>query len=319
MAQQHKTPPFAIPSSAAISPDPKQSGSASETHSPVDPEAMIGAGDSSQFDDVDWERSLQGRLEDVVHYGLTFLPYEELYSLTISKALPEAWPIHQMPKYLSDRLVHDLILNYPGSVLQGSRDLYSGCAHEFLIHFCNALENCCTHSRPTSQHGERDKREEVLWVYAPRQMEPPCIRRLPHSITDPIRTIVETLRKHLSASRRDIFEEDTFERDQFEKDIRLWAANLDDLRQPERTSEGVAKAGRTTRLSALTKAWREEGYHEHLLRKYVWYRMIKQAPSQQHEVNFFVGQLFDKPWEVRRWNPTDDRDGESDLRIHYAR
>jgi hypothetical protein len=154
----------------------------------------------------------------------------------------------------------------------------------------------------------------VLWVYAPRQTELPYIRRLPCSIIDPIKAILEMLREYPSPRRRDTFEEDTFERDTFEEDTRLWVADQVDLRQPEQT----ANAGRTLSLVALTETWRTEGYHEHLLRRYIWYRMIKQAPSRQYEVNLFVSQLFDKPWEARRWNPTDDRNDGSDLRIHYA-
>ncbi|KAL6154460.1 hypothetical protein ACJBU6_07717 [Exserohilum turcicum] len=81
---------------------------------------------------------------------------------------------------------------------------------------------------------------------------------------------------------------------------------------------GLANAGRTLDLGALMEAWRREGYHEHLLRRYAWYRMIRQAPSRQHAVNLIVSELFDKPWERRRWDQTADRTDESDLRIHYV-
>jgi hypothetical protein len=319
MSEQHKTPPSSLQSSAGKPPDLKKSGSESGAHAPVHSEAIVGEGDVSQFADVDWERSLQGRLEDLVHYGSTFLPYEELYSLVIQKASPEAWPTHELPRYLSNRLVLGLISRYPDSILLGSGHLYLGYADEFSIQICNALENCYNDSRPPNQHEERDKREEMLWVHAPRQMEPSGIRLLPRSITDPIEGMLEMLRKYLRPKRRHIFEQDAFERDQFEEDTRLWVANSPDLRQPERDSEGAANAERTISLGALTKAWREEGYHEHLLRRYVWYRMIKQAPSRQYEVECFVSQLFDKPWEARRWNSTDDRNDDADLRIHYAR
>ncbi|RYN86450.1 hypothetical protein AA0119_g12871 [Alternaria tenuissima] len=89
--------------------------------------------------------------------------------------------------------------------------------------------------------------------------------------------------------------------------------------RPEQTRKGVANAGQTLSLGALTEAWRREGYHEHLLRRYVWYRMTKQAPSRQDEVDLFVSQLFDKPWETRHWIPTTDKNDESDLRIHRAK
>jgi hypothetical protein len=298
MTEQHTTPPFLPQSSAAESTDTKQGMSESEAHASIDPEAMVGVSDVWQFTDVDWERSLQRRLEDVHHYGLAIVPYAEIISLAIEKALPRKWPMRELQRYLSDLLGCSPYSEYADGVSLESPDLYSRYADGFSIHFCLALENCCT---------EGDARE-VLWVYAPRQMELPCIRRLPRSITDPINAILELLRAYPSPGRRDTFEEDT----------RLWVANRVHLRQPEQTREDAATAGQTLNLSALTEAWRREGYHEHLLRKYVWYRMIKQAPSRQDEVNLFVGQLFDKAWETRHWISTTDRNDESDFRIHRA-
>ncbi|KAF2846984.1 hypothetical protein T440DRAFT_215033 [Plenodomus tracheiphilus IPT5] len=299
MKEQHTTPPFL----------PHPSAAESETHVSIDLEAIVGPHDAWQFADVDWERSLQGRLEDVVHYGLAILPYEELCSLAIEKACPRAWPMRELQRYLSVSLRRDLYSRYADGVSLKSLNLYLGYADGFSIRFCLALENCCTVLRQQIRRNEDDRREEVLWVYAPRQMELPCIRRLPRSITDPIKAILEMLREYPSPRRRDTFEEDT----------RLWVANRVHLRQPEQTREGVANAGQTLSLGALTEAWRREGYHEHLLRRYVWYRMIKQAPSRQDEVDLFVSQLFDKPWETRHWIPTTDKNDESDLRIHRAR
>ncbi|KAH8621673.1 hypothetical protein IG631_23550 [Alternaria alternata] len=299
MTEQHTTPPFLPHSSAAES----------EAHVFIDPEAMVGVNDAWQFADVDWERSLQGRPEDVVHYGLAILPYEELCSLAIEKASPRAWPMRELQRHLSVSLRRDLYSRYADGASLESLDLYLGYADGFSIHFCLALENCCANLRQRIRRDEDDRREEVLWVYAPRQMELPCIRRLPRSITDPIKAILGMLREYPSPRRRDTFEEDT----------RLWVANRVDLRQPEQTRKGVANAGQTLSLGALTEAWRREGYHEHLLRRYVWYRMIKQAPSRQDEVDLFVSQLFDKPWETRHWIPTTDKNDESDLRIHRAK
>ncbi|OWY49404.1 hypothetical protein AALT_g11072 [Alternaria alternata] len=312
MAGQQKTPPFSLQSSAAESTNPKQSGFESEAHVPVGSEAMVSVGDVSHFADVDWERSLRGRLEDVVHYGLTFLPHEELYSLAVHKPSPKAWPIGDLPGHLSNRLKHDLISRYADSASQESRDLYLGYADGFSIHICRALQYCYT------QQEEWDKREG-LWVYAPRQTEPSTLQRLPNRITDRIEIILEMLRKCLGISRRPTLEQSSLERDQFEEDARLWVANQVNIHQPEQTSEGVANAERKMSIIALNEEWRREGYHEHLLRRYVWYRMIKEAPCRQYEVNFLVSQLFDKPWETRRWNPLDDRHDDSDLRIHYAR
>lgn len=308
MTEQHTTPPFLPQSSAAESTDTKQDISESDAHASIDPEAMVGVSDVWQFTDVDWERSLQGRLEDVVHYGLAFLPYEELCSLAIEKAFPRAWPMRELQRYLSVSLRRDLCSRYADSVSPGSFDLYSRYADGFSTHFCRALENCCTDLRQQSHRDEGDA-SEVLWVYAPGQMELPCIRRLPRSITDPINAILELLRAYPSPGRRDTLEED----------VRLWVANRVDLRQPERTREGMVNAGQTLSLGALIEAWRREGYHEHLLRNYVWYRMIKQAPSRQDDVDLFVGQLFDKAWETRHWISTTDRNDESDFRIHRAR
>jgi hypothetical protein len=303
MAEQQNIAPSPLRSSAAESPDLKQSGNESMARAPVDPKAMV---DSSQFADVDWERSLQGRLEDVVHYGLTILPHEELYSLAIDKASSKAWPMRELQRYLSNRL------RYPDSALQESRDRCSEYVDRFSGHICHALEYCCTHQ------DDWDRREG-LWVYVPTQTEPPTLRRLPDRITSEVRNILEMLRRCISPRRRAIFEQDSFERDQFEEDARLWVAQRVDNRQPGQSSEGEANAGREINLGALTEEWRKEGYHEHLLRGYVWYRMIKEAPSRQYEIDFLVGQLFDKPWEARRWKPSDDRNDGCDLRIHYAR
>jgi len=187
MAGQQKTLPF-FQSSAAESPDPKQSGFESEAHVLVDSDAMVSVSDLSYFADVDWERSLRGRLEDVVHYGLTFLPHEELYSLAIDKPFPKAWPIRDLPEYLSNRLKHDLVSRYADSASQESRDLYLGYADGFSIHICRALEYCYT------QQDEWDKREG-LWVYAPRQTEPSTLRRLPNNSTGRIENVLEMLRK----------------------------------------------------------------------------------------------------------------------------
>jgi hypothetical protein len=319
MTEQHTTSPLLLESIAAESPNTKQGMSEFEAYASVDPEAMVSVSNASQFADVDWERSLQGRLEDVVHYGLAILPYDELCSLAIEKASPKAWAMRELQRYLSGLLGRDLDLRYADTVSQGSRDLYLGYADGFSTQFCLTLEKCCTDLRQQGRCDEGDRKEEVLWVYAPRQTELPCIRRLPRSITDPINAILEMLREYPSPRRRDTFEEDTFERDTFEEDTRLWVADQVDLRQPEQTREGVTNAGRTLSLVALTETWRREGYHEHLLRRYVWYRMIKQAPSRQREVNLFVSQLFDKPWEKRRWSPTDDKNDESDFRIHRVR
>jgi hypothetical protein len=275
---------------------------------------MAGGSDASQFADVDWERSLQGRLEDVVHYGLAILPYEELSCLAMEKAIPQAWVMCELQRYLNGSLRRDLNTRYADGVSQGSRDLYVGYADGFSTQFCLALEQCCSNIQQQGHCDEANRRQEVLWVYAPRQMELPCIRRLPRNITDPINIVLEILREYLIPRRRDASEENMFEENKGP-----WATDQVDLRQPQQTRESVANAGHTFSLDALAEAWRKEGYHEHLLRRYVWYRMIKQAPSRQHGVNLVVGQLFDKPWEKRLWDPTADRNDESDLRIHYLK
>ncbi|KAL6149765.1 hypothetical protein ACJQWK_02931 [Exserohilum turcicum] len=109
----------------------------------------------------------------------------------------------------------------------------------------------------------------------------------------------------------------TSEKDTFEEDTRLWVANRVDLRQTKQTSENMTDAERNLDLDALKEAWRKEGFHDHLLRKYTWYRMIKQAPSRQRDVDLIVGQLFDEPWEKRHWDHTTDGVHDLDLRIHY--
>ncbi|KAJ5052506.1 hypothetical protein J3E72DRAFT_379981 [Bipolaris maydis] len=265
--------------------------SESEPPISVKTEAEVFISDGSKFAGIDWERSLRGRLEEVVHYGLTILPYEEIFCLATKEASSKPWPAPELQRYLIGQLRHHVDSGCAGRILQRRRDLHFGYAEAFLTQFCLALENCCTNIRQQSQRDEDDKREEILWVYAPRQTEQPCItRRLPSSITDPINTILKTLLK------LDTFGEDTLQ-------IR----------------GGEANAGQTLNLDALTEAWRREGYHEHLLRRYACYRMIKQAPSRQREVNLFVSQLFDKPWEKRSWDRVANRIDEPDLRIHYLR
>jgi hypothetical protein len=308
MTEQHTTPPLRAQSSATESTDTSERMPEPETHVSIGRKAIIGVSDAGQFADVDWERSLQGRLEDVVHYGLAILPYEEMCSLAIEKAFPEAWPMRELQKYLSVSLKRDLCSRYADGTSLGSVDLYLGYADGFSTHFCLALEYCCTNLPDQNCRNAGDTREEWLWVYAPKQIGLPCIRRLPRSITDPIKVLLEMLRQYPSLSSRDTFEED----------VRLWVASRVHLRQPEQTKEGETNA-QTLSLGPLTEAWRREGYHEHLLRRYVWYRMIKQAPSRQDEVDLFVCQLFDKPWETRHWIPTTDRNAESDFRIHRAR
>jgi len=300
MTEQHTTPPLRAQSSATES-EP-------EAHVSIGPKVILSLSDGFQFADVDWERSLQGRLEDVVHYGLAILPYEELCSLAIEKASPGAWPMRELQKYLSVSLKRDLCSRYADGASLGSVDPYLGYADGFSTHFCLALEYCCTDLAYRNRRNAGDTREEWLWVYAPRQIELPCIRRLPRSITDPIKALLEMLCQCPSRRNRDTFEED----------VRRWVASRVYLRQPEQTTEGEANA-QTLSLGPLTEAWRREGYHEHLLRNYVWYRMIKEAPSRQDEVDLFVCQLFDKPWETRHWIPTTDRNAESDFRIHRAR
>ncbi|EMD86737.1 hypothetical protein COCC4DRAFT_42188 [Bipolaris maydis ATCC 48331] len=109
-------------------------------------------------------------------------------------------------------------------------------------------------------------------------------------------TILEMLHKRLNLNGHDGFEEDTL-----------------------RTGGGAVNIGQSFNLDVLLEAWRREGYYEHLLRRYVWYKMIKQTTSRQREVNLFVNQLLDKPWEKRRWNQIANRTDELDLRIYYLR
>lgn len=267
--------------------------SESEHYASINTEIVVGECDAWEFADIDWERSLRGRLEEVVHYGLTILPYEEIFCLATKKASSKAWPMLELPRYLIGRLSHRLDSGHLGSILQRRRGLYLGYAEAFLTQFCLALETCCTNIRHQSQREENGKREESIWVYAPRQTKPHCIRILPCSITNPMKDI---LREWSILLRRDAFEEHVLQ-----------------------TEGGVVNIGQKLNFDALAEAWRREGYHEHLLRRYAWYRMIKQAPSRQREVNLFVSQLFDKPWEKRRWDQIANRTDEPDLRIHYLR
>lgn len=296
MAERHMTTPFLPHSSAGESQATKHGECKTEPHACVDSEAMVGMKDVSEFAGIDWERSLRGRLDEVVHYGLTILPYEELFHLAIKETSPQAWLMPELPRYLIGRLRPYLDSGHEHSILQGSRGLYLGYAEAFLTEFCVVLEHCFNNIRQQSQRDKDDKRQESLWVYAPRQSEMSCITQLPRSITDPIKDILTILDKCPIVTRYGVFLEDIFQ-----------------------TSGGVANVGQTLNLYALTEAWRREGYHEHLLRRYVWYRMIKQAPSRQREVNFFVSQLFDKPWEKRRGDQIANRTDELDLRIHYLR
>lgn len=105
-----------------------------EAYASVNPEAMVGVSNASQFADVDWECSLQGRLEDVVHYGLAVLPYEELCSLAIEKASPKAWAMRELQRHLRGLLGRDLDLRYTDTVSQGSRDLFMSAALSYIIH-----------------------------------------------------------------------------------------------------------------------------------------------------------------------------------------
>ena len=67
---------------------------------------MVGVKYASQLTDIDSERSLRRRLEEVVHYGLVILPYEELFSLAIKEASPKAWLMPELLNYLIGRLRH---------------------------------------------------------------------------------------------------------------------------------------------------------------------------------------------------------------------
>ena len=87
-------------------------------------EAMADVSYATQFADIDWERSLEGRLEDVVHYGLTIMPYEELFSLAMKVSSSNTWPMWELPRYLSGRLSRHLNLKYACSISRWSRDLY---------------------------------------------------------------------------------------------------------------------------------------------------------------------------------------------------
>lgn len=277
----------------------------SETDSSIDPGRVVGVKDALRVADAEWKRILQCRLEDVHHYGLAIMPYEEITTLVVDKAFPRAWPKGELQRYLTNLLRCDPHSDHADGDLLQSTDLYSRYADGFLTEFCLALERCCTDTR----RDEEETGETVLWVYSPKPMELPCIRRLPDSIAVSVKVILKMLREYPSPGACGTFEEDTT----------LWVANRVDLRQQELTREDGADGGHELRLSALFEAWRREGYHEHLLRRYVWYRMIKQAPSRPQEVNLFVSQLFDKPWEVRRWNATDGGIDEDDFRAHGAR
>lgn len=208
-------------------------------------------------------------------------------------ASPNVWPMPELPEYLCGRLNS----RHADDVLQRSQCLHLGYAEAFFMQLCLALENYCTNVRQQILINEGNEREEVLWIYAPRQIELPYIRRLACSITEPIRNILTMLLKCLSLTGDSI----TFD---------------GDILQSRR---GMANLGRVLNIGALIEAWRREGYHEHLLRRYAWYRMIKQAPSRQREVDLFVSELFDQPWEKRRWDQTAGKADEPDLRIHYLK
>ncbi|EDU49139.1 hypothetical protein PtrSN002B_011234 [Pyrenophora tritici-repentis] len=293
MTEQNTAPPSRPQANDAKPKNTRDGLYESTVYLPSNLEAMVGVRDSFLFTDVEWKRSLGRRIEDAHHYGLAIVPYEELYSLATEKAYPRAWPYHELQRYLR--------------VVLRIGDPYSKHVTEFSNYFCLALQECCTHlQQQQSRRGEGDRR---IWVYESGQRELSGIRRLPSSITEPVKTLLEMLREYPRPGRSGTLNEDA----------RSWLASRVNLRQSEDITEGVADAGQTVSLSALTRAWTGEGYHEHLLRKYIWYKMIKQAPSRQYEINALVGQLFDKPWETRHRILTADENNESDLRIHHTR
>jgi hypothetical protein len=233
--------------------------------------------DVSNFAKVQWKHILLRPFEDVVHYGLAIVPYEELHSLAFEKAIPQAWSLQELQGYLKNILPN------------------SKYADGFSAQFCLALELCCTDIQ-TQNYGKEgneweDRAAQKIWVYEPGQMDLPCVRRLPVNITQPIRAMIEIL-DEFPYSRSE-------GSDAFEEDARLWITNRVTCRNLEHVKEGSDSAEQILDLEELKGAWRREAYHEHLLRQYIWYKMIKRAPSRQYEIDFLVGKLFDMPWEIR--------------------
>jgi hypothetical protein len=281
MTKQNKILPIPDQTSATASTHPHDKNSDFGIYPSAELHAVVDVMDVSNFDEVQWEHILRRRFEDVVYYGLAIVPYEELHSLAFEKAIPQAWSLQGLREYLRDLLK---------SFLPNSK-----YADGFSAQFCLALELCCT-DIPTRSYGNEgneweDRAAQKIWVYDPEQMNLPCVRRLPVDITQPMSAMIEILDEFPYPGSEGP--------DASEEDARLWVTNRFSCRNPEHVNEGSGSAEQILDLEELKGAWRREGFHEHLLREYIWYKMIKRAPSRQYEIDLLVGKLFDMPWEIR--------------------
>jgi hypothetical protein len=281
MTKQNKTLPIPDQTGATASPHPHDKSFDFGIYPSAELHIVANLMDISTPAEVQWEHILLRRFEDVVYYGLAIVPYEELHSLANEKAIPQAWSLQGLQKYLRDSL---------NNFLPNSKYVDG-----FSAQFCLALEQCCTNIRTESYGNGGDEWEDIqdtvaqkIWVYEPEQMDLPCVRRLPVDITQPMRAMIEILDEFPYSGSEESGE-----------DASLWITSRFSCRNPEHVQEGSDRAEQILDLEELKGAWRREGYHEHLLRKYILYKMIKQAPSRQYEIDLIISKLFDMPWEIR--------------------
>jgi hypothetical protein len=299
MTKQDKTLPIPDQTNATASTHPHDKSSDFGSYPSAELHAVANVMDVFNLAEVQWEHILLRRFEDVVYYGLAIVPYEELHSLAFEKAIPQAWSLQRLQECLRDSL---------NSFFPNSK-----YADGFSTQFCLALELCCTDIQTQSYGNEGKEWEDIqdtvaqkIWVYEPEQMDTPCVRRLPVDISQPMRAMIETLDEFRYSGSEGF--------DAFGKDASSWITNWFNCRNPEHVQEGSDSAKQILDLQELKGAWRREGYHEHLLRKYIWYKMLKQAPSRQYEIDLIVGKLFDMPWEIRHAIPPANETVESDPR-----
>ncbi|KAF2832753.1 hypothetical protein CC86DRAFT_390691 [Ophiobolus disseminans] len=268
MTKKNKTLPIPDQTSATASTHPHDKSSDFCIHPSAELHAVVDVMNVSNFAGVQWEHILLHPFKDVVYHGLAIVPYKEIYSLAFENVKPQAWFLQGLQKYLRNSLK---------SFLPNSK-----YANGFSAQFCLALELCCTDIQMQNYGNEgnvwKDRATQKIWVYEPGQMDLRCVRRLPVDIANPMRAMIEISDEFL--------------------DARLWITNPFSCRSPEHVKEGSDSAEQILDLEELKGAWRREGDHEHLLREYIWYKMIKGAPSRQYEIDYLVGKLFDMPWEI---------------------
>jgi hypothetical protein len=241
----------------------------------ADPDAVIEMLDLLSFADVRWDNLLLRRLEDVVDHGSTIMPYEEIYHL--ANYIPGHWKVHRIQHYVKNLLE--------------TSDSYREYADEFSSQFYLALQECYTNLQDDSRQKEewRGSIFQRIWIFKPGQAKQPNVRQLPPIIAETINAMLDTLDGCPYPRSNDILD------GSFEQEVKSCLADkfeLDELNTPTSVEDKID-------FGKVRHTWKEEGYPEHLMKNYIWYKMIQEVPHRRYEIAFLVGCLFQTPWEIR--------------------